>query len=92
MHGHCLIYPKDSPCVGCAVAVACSMCVLLQGQYEMDVNTFCERSVDVMGEESDHIHAQALTDAVEVRKQGGTDMQQYIVPRMLPLQYYGLLA
>lgn len=32
----------------------------------MDVNTFCERSVDVMGEESDHIHAQALTDAVEV--------------------------
>ncbi|KAF8071069.1 OTU1 [Scenedesmus sp. PABB004] len=36
------------------------------GQYEMDVATFCERSVDVMGEESDHIHAQALTDAVEV--------------------------
>jgi len=38
----------------------------VQGQYEMDVNTFCERSVDVMGEESDHIHAQALTDAVQV--------------------------
>lgn len=36
------------------------------GQYEMDVHTFCERSVDVMGEESDHIHAQALTDAVQV--------------------------
>ncbi|WIA11864.1 hypothetical protein OEZ85_011950 [Tetradesmus obliquus] len=36
------------------------------GQYEMDVATFCERSVDVMGEESDHIHAQALTDAVQV--------------------------
>jgi hypothetical protein len=32
----------------------------------MDVHTFCERSVDVMGEESDHIHAQALTDAVQV--------------------------
>lgn len=42
----------------------------LQGQYEMDLNTFCERSVDVMGEESDHIHAQALTDAVQVRPQG----------------------
>jgi hypothetical protein len=41
-------------------------CVCLQGQYEMDVATFCERSVDVMGEESDHIHAQALTDAVQV--------------------------
>jgi hypothetical protein len=38
-----------------------------QGQYEMDVATFCERSVDVMGEESDHIHAQALTDALQVR-------------------------
>jgi hypothetical protein len=38
----------------------------VQGQYEMDVATFCERSVDVMGEESDHIHAQALTDAVQV--------------------------
>eukprot|EP00879_Flechtneria_rotunda_P017663 GHRR01018515.1.p1 GENE.GHRR01018515.1~~GHRR01018515.1.p1 ORF type:complete len:217 (+),score=63.12 GHRR01018515.1:1460-2110(+) len=36
------------------------------GQYEMDVATFCERSVDVMGEESDHIHAQALTDALQV--------------------------
>eukprot|EP00882_Tetradesmus_deserticola_P028551 GHRQ01031814.1.p3 GENE.GHRQ01031814.1~~GHRQ01031814.1.p3 ORF type:complete len:119 (+),score=57.70 GHRQ01031814.1:1295-1651(+) len=36
------------------------------GQYEMDVAAFCERSVDVMGEESDHIHAQALTDAVQV--------------------------
>eukprot|EP00775_Hariotina_reticulata_P006107 gene6107-6345_t len=36
------------------------------GQYEMDVATFCERSVDVMGEESDHIHAQALTDALKV--------------------------
>lgn len=34
----------------------------------MDVHTFCERSVDVMGEESDHIHAQALTDAVQVRQ------------------------
>jgi hypothetical protein len=34
----------------------------------MDVATFCERSVDVMGEESDHIHAQALTDAVQVRR------------------------
>lgn len=43
----------------------CTPC-LLQGQYEMDVATFCERSVDVMGEESDHIHAQALCDAVQV--------------------------
>lgn len=44
----------------------CSRPPFLQGQYEMDVHTFCERSVDVMGEESDHIHAQALTDAVQV--------------------------
>eukprot|EP00878_Enallax_costatus_P024850 GHUV01026543.1.p1 GENE.GHUV01026543.1~~GHUV01026543.1.p1 ORF type:complete len:218 (+),score=55.57 GHUV01026543.1:356-1009(+) len=36
------------------------------GQYEMDVGMFCERSVDVMGEESDHIHAQALCDALRV--------------------------
>jgi hypothetical protein len=34
----------------------------------MDVGTFCERSVDVMGEESDHIHAQALADAMQVRR------------------------
>jgi hypothetical protein len=45
------------------------MLCCVQGQYEMDVHTFCERSVDVMGEESDHIHAQALTDAVQVSQQ-----------------------
>lgn len=39
---------------------------LPQGQYDVDVASFCERSVDVMGEESDHIHAQALTDALQV--------------------------
>lgn len=46
--------------------LCCGVLCCVQGQYEMDVHTFCERSVDVMGEESDHIHAQALTDAVQV--------------------------
>lgn len=37
------------------------------GQYDVaDVDAFCQRHVDVMGEESDHIHAQALTDALRV--------------------------
>jgi ubiquitin thioesterase protein OTUB1 len=39
---------------------------LPQGQYEMDVPDFCRRFVEVMQEESDHIHAQALADAVGV--------------------------
>jgi hypothetical protein len=47
-------------------AIPSGGCCCLQGQYEMDVASFCERSVDVMGEESDHIHAQALTDALKV--------------------------
>jgi hypothetical protein len=40
--------------------------VRLQGEHDQDVATFCQRSVEVMGEESDNIHAQALTDALQV--------------------------
>jgi len=36
------------------------------GQYELDVSDFCRRFVEPMQEESDHIHAQALADAVGV--------------------------
>lgn len=46
----------------------------------MDVGTFCERSVDVMGEESDHIHAQALCDAVQVSCRGEGIKQSRINP------------
>ena len=31
------------------------------------VEVFCQRYVEVMGEESDHVHIVALTDALQVR-------------------------
>jgi hypothetical protein len=37
-----------------------------QGVADVDVPTFCRRFVEPMAEESDHVHAQALCDALQV--------------------------
>ncbi len=37
-----------------------------QGMSDMDVDTFCSRCVDPMGEESDHVQLVALTDTLQV--------------------------
>ena len=41
----------------------------LQGMYDDSpgVEVFCQKYVEVMGEESDHVHIVALTDALQVR-------------------------
>ena len=38
----------------------------MQGLMEMDVQQFRRRCVEPMGEESDHLHIVALTDALQV--------------------------
>jgi len=41
---------------------------MLQGMVDedLDVKQFCNRHVEVMGTESDHIHIVALSDALQV--------------------------
>lgn len=51
--------PNHSPCP-------------LQGLSDLDVATFCQKCVEPMGEESDHVHLVALTDALQVRGGGGS--------------------
>lgn len=46
-------------------------CPVLQGLSDLDVATFCQKCVEPMGEESDHVHLVALTDALQVRGGGG---------------------
>lgn len=43
---------------------------VLQGMMDdpVTVEQFCRRYVEPMGEESDHIHIVAITDALQVRK------------------------
>lgn len=46
----------------------------LQGLYDdvvVEVDTFCRKFVEPMGEESDHIHIVALCDALQVRGDDG---------------------
>ena len=40
-----------------------------QGMYDESpsVDSFCHKYVEVMGEESDHVHIVALSDALQVR-------------------------
>ena len=49
-------------CVAHVFACRCSW----QGMSDMDVDTFCSRCVDPMGEESDHVQLVALTDTLQV--------------------------
>lgn len=41
-------------------------CCITQGVADTDCVNFCRRFVEPMGEESDHVHAQALCDALQV--------------------------
>ena len=47
-----------------------------QGMYDEapSVDSFCHKCVEVMGEESDHVHIVALSDALQVRVAGDLDL------------------
>jgi hypothetical protein len=48
---------------------------------DLDVDTFCSRCVDPMGEESDHVQLVALTDALQVSWWGGGVLESHgVVP------------
>ena len=63
----------------------CSDHTCLQGMTDdpVTVEQFCRRYVEPMGEESDHIHIVAITDALQVCIQGYDLLRTYLAVRCL---------